>query len=285
MQASDAGGPPDALTAALYPRYVIEREVGRGGMAMVHLARDQDSGRQVAIKVMHPQLVRTIGAERFFREMEIAATLRHPRIVPLLDSGGAGDVCYYIMPYLEGGSLFERLERDRRLAVSEALQVARDVAEALEFAHGQGVLHRDIKPDNVMLEGDRAVVLDFGLARALGGANYRRLTETGILVGTAFYMSPEQLREDRDLDQRTDLYALGCLLYEMLTGEPPYTGRSIGEVIGRILKSPIPSAKRLNDGVSAALDEVISRALAKRAAERFGTAGEFVEALRGAKKT
>ena len=267
------------LAAALHPRYVIEREIGRGGMATVHLARDVQRDVRVAVKVMHPHLAETIGTERFLREVEVVASLRHDRITPLLASGSAGQVLYYVMPFVDGESLAARLNRDRRMPVPEACSVARDMAEALEFAHSRGVLHRDVKPENVMLTGGRAVVLDFGLARAIGRANYRRLTETGIIVGTAFYMSPEQLREDRNLDQRIDLYALGCLLYEMLTGEPPYTGRSVNEVIGRIINGPIPRAARLRPEVPPALDDVITRALAKQAAGRFSTARDLADAI------
>jgi len=270
---------PTELAAALQPRYVIEREIGRGGMATVHLARDVHRDMLVAVKVMHPHLAETIGSERFLREVEVVASLRHDRITPLLASGSAGQVLYYVMPFVDGESLAARLNRDRRLPVPEACSVARDMAEALEFAHARGVLHRDVKPENVMLTGGRAVVLDFGLARAIGRANYRRLTETGIIVGTAFYMSPEQLREDRNLDQRIDLYALGCLLYEMLTGEPPYTGRSVNEVIGRIIKGPIPRAGRLRPEVPTALDDVITRALAKQPADRYATARDLADAI------
>lgn len=267
------------VAAALAPRYLIEREIGRGGMATVHLARDMHNRAQVAVKVMHPRLTETISSVRFLREVEVVSGLRHDRITPLLASGSVGPVLYYVMPYVEGESLAARLDRDRRLSVHEACAVVRDTAEALEYAHARGVLHRDVKPENVMLSGGRAVVLDFGLARAIGTANYLRLTQTGIVVGTAFYMSPEQLREDRDLDQRTDLYALGCLLYEMLTGEPPYTGRSVNDVIGHIIKSPIPRAGRLRREVPAGLDDMITRAMAKRAADRYTTAREFIAAL------
>jgi serine/threonine protein kinase len=277
--AARATPPTDALLIALQPRYMLEREVGRGGMATVYRALDTATGDTVAVKVMHAHLVETIGIERFLREVEIAGALRHPRIVPLLASGATGDVLYYVMPFVHGESLGARLDRERRLPLDQALWVAADVAEALDFAHRNGVLHRDVKPENVMLTGERAVVLDFGLARAIGEANYRRLTETGIIVGTAFYMSPEQLREDRDLDQRADLYALGCLVYEMLSGEPPYTGRSIAEIVGRILKAPIPSVARLREDVPAVVDHAIQRALSKRATDRFATAAEFAASL------
>ncbi len=270
---------PERLTEALRERYAVEREVGRGGMAAVYLARDLRDGRAVAIKVMHPALVATIGTDRFLREIDIAAALSHPNIVPLYESGEAGGVLYYVMPYVEGESLYARLEREHRLPLADAVGIARDVAHALGHAHRQGVLHRDVKPENILLAGGHARVADFGLARAIGAANYRKLTETGIIVGTVYYMSPEQLREDRDLDQRTDVYSLGCLLYEMLTGAPPYTGTSLNQLITRILRAQVPSARRVDDTIPRAVDDAIGRALAKSAAARFATAEEFAAAL------
>jgi serine/threonine-protein kinase len=228
---------------------------------------------------MHPALVADLGAERFLREMGIAASLAHPLIVPLSESGSAGGVPYYIMPYVEGESLYARLQRERRLPLEEALQITHDVASALGYAHGRRVLHRDVKPENILLAGGRALVADFGLARAIGAADYRKLTETGVIVGTVYYMSPEQLREDRDLDQRADIYSLGCILYEMLTGGPPFTGRSLTEVATRILRAPVPSVSRARAGVPAAVDAALARALAKSAAGRFATMQEFAAAL------
>jgi serine/threonine-protein kinase len=248
-------------------------------MATVYLARDVQRGQSVAVKVMHPRLATALGTERFLREIEIASTMAHPLIVPLYDSGSVGDVLYYIMPYAEGESLHERLQREKRLALDEALRITHDVTAALGYAHSRGVLHRDVKPENILLAGGQALVADFGLARAIGATEYRRLTETGIIVGTVYYMSPEQLREDRDLDQRADVYSLGCILYEMLTGGPPYTGPSLKEVVARILRSPVPSIRRLVPEVPPAVDLAVSRALAKSAAERFPTMHEFAAAL------
>ena len=283
MRPSDTPPPtPEALELlahALGDRYLLERELGRGGMATVYLARDLREGRRVAIKIMHPRLADALGAERFLREMAIAASLTHPCIVPLSDSGTAGGLPYYVMPYLDGESLHARLERERRLPVEDALRITHDVAGALGYAHARGVLHRDVKPENILLAGGRAMVADFGLARAIGAADYRKLTETGVIVGTIYYMSPEQLREDRDLDQRTDIYGLGCILYEMLTGGPPYAGPSLKEVVIRILRAPVPSARRPRPEVAASVDEAIARALAKAAAERFTTMDEFMAAL------
>jgi serine/threonine protein kinase len=210
--------------------------------------------------------------------MGIAAALSHPCIVPLLDSGNAGGVLYYIMPFVEGETLYTRLARENRLPLSDALRITHDVADALGYAHSRGVLHRDVKPENILLADGRALIADFGLARAIGAGDYKKLTETGIIVGTVFYMSPEQLREDRNLDQRSDIYSLGCILYEMLTGVPPYSGKSISDLVARILKAPVPSARKLNNAVPSALDAAIARALAKSPADRYGTMHELVAA-------
>ena len=269
----------DVLAETLGARYSIERELGRGGMATVYLARDVRQGEPVAIKVMHPNLADALDSKRFQREMGIAASLGHPLIVPLHDSGTAGGVLYYIMPYVEGESLYQRLQRERRLPLEDALRITHDVAAALGYAHSQRVLHRDVKPENILLAEAHALIADFGLARAIGAADYAKLTETGVIVGTLYYMSPEQLREDRDLDQRADIYSLGCILYEMLAGGPPYTGRSLTDVASRILRASIPSVRRLRADVPAAVDQVISRAMAKVAAERFSTMEELAAAL------
>jgi eukaryotic-like serine/threonine-protein kinase len=271
--------PTPRVADALRGRYEIEREIGHGGMATVYLARDVRDERLVAIKVMHPRVANALNSQRFLREIAIAGSMGHPLIIPLHDSGAAGDVLFYVMPYVEGDTLGQRLERVRRLPLEEALAVAHDVADALGHAHRQGILHRDVKPENILLAGGRALVADFGLARAIGAANYQKLTDTGVLVGTVYYMSPEQVRDDRDLDQRTDIYALGCILYEMITGEPPYTGRGLTEVASRILQGPIPSARHLVPDVPPGLDAAIGRALAKRAEERFGSMAEFAAAL------
>jgi eukaryotic-like serine/threonine-protein kinase len=265
-----------ALSAALGDRYRFERELARGGMATVYLAHDLQRGQPVAIKVMQPKVATVLGPERFLREIRIARSMDHPLIVPVFDSGNVGEMLYYIMPYLEGESLYECLQRERRLPPADALQLTRDVASALGYAHAHGILHRDVKPENLLLAGGHAMVADFGLARAVG-ADSRTLTETGVVVGTVYYMSPEQLREDRDIDQRTDIYSLGCILFEMLTGGPPYTGPSLKEVVTRILRAPVPSARRLNPDVPDVVDQAIAKALAKSATARFGTMAEFVK--------
>jgi eukaryotic-like serine/threonine-protein kinase len=270
---------PHPLAVALGGRYVVERELGRGGMASVYKARLEGRGEPVAIKVMNPNLADALDSKRFIREMGVAASLDHPLIVPLIDSGHAGAALYYVMPLVEGESLYERLERERRLPLPEALGIARDVATALEYAHQRGMLHRDVKPENILLAGGRALIADFGLARAIGAADYTKLTATGVIVGTVYYMSPEQLREEADLDQRTDVYSLGCMPYEMLSGEPPYTGRTLTEVANRILRGTIPSIRRLRPEVPVPVDEAIARALAKARGERFATMAEVIAAL------
>ncbi|HJP57997.1 MAG TPA: serine/threonine-protein kinase, partial [Gemmatimonadales bacterium] len=214
------------LAEALAGRYVVERELGRGGMATVYLAQDLRLGRRVAIKALRPELAAVVGPDRFLREIHVAATLNHPNILPLHDSGEAGDVLYYVMPFVEGESLAARLRRERPLPIDDAVGIARQVALALAAAHRQGIVHRDIKPDNILLDGERALVADFGIAHALGGTAQEKLTTTGLIVGTPTYMSPEQIGGSPQIDGRSDIYSLGCVLYEMLVGEPPYGGPS-----------------------------------------------------------
>ncbi|HEX6670169.1 MAG TPA: serine/threonine-protein kinase [Gemmatimonadales bacterium] len=274
------GGDARAVLAeALGDRYALERELGQGGMATVYLARDLARSERVAIKVMDPHLADALDRKRFRREMGLAAALTHPLIVPLYDSGSAGALLYYIMPYVEGETLYQRLQRERRLPLDAALRVTRDVAAALGYAHGRGVLHRDVKPENVLLAGGHAMIADFGLARAIGAADYTKLTETGVVVGTLYYMSPEQLKEEPDLDQRSDVYSVGCILYEMLSGGPPHTGRSLTEVAGRILRGSAPSIRDLRPEVPPGVDAAIRRALEKAPAERFASMEEFAAAL------
>lgn len=272
-------GVPNALAEALADRYVIERELGRGGMATVYQGRAPGRAEPVAIKVMNPNMADALDSKRFVREMGVAASLEHPLIVPLIDSGRADAVLYYVMPLVAGESLYQRLQRDRRLPIPEAVGIVRDVATALGYAHERGVMHRDVKPENILLAGGRALIADFGLARAIGAADYTKLTATGVIVGTVYYMSPEQLREEPDLDQRTDIYSLGCMMYEMLSGQPPYTGRTLTEVATRILRAAIPSVRRLRPETPAAVDETIARALAKARADRFPAMSEMLAAL------
>jgi serine/threonine-protein kinase len=271
--------PPDKLTAALADRYRLERELGQGGMATVYLAEDVKHGRKVAVKVLRPEFAAALGHERFLREISITARLDHPHILPLLDSGQSGDILYYVMPFVEGESLRDRLARDRQLPVADALQITREVADALGHAHGRGVIHRDIKPDNIMLSGGHARVADFGIARAADAAGGEKLTLTGLTLGTPTYMSPEQSVGDRDLDGRSDLYSLGCVLYEMLTGEPPYTGSTAQAIIAKRFREPVPRASTLRETIPPAVETSLTRVMAKSPADRFDTAEQFVQTL------
>ena len=267
------------LQAALTGRYTIEHELGRGGMATVYLAQDLRHGRPIALKVLRPELAAALGPGRFLREIEIAARLTHPNILPLHDSGEAGGLLYYVMPYVDGESLRSRLAREGPLPLDQALEIAREVASALGYAHEHGVVHRDIKPENVLLESGHAVVADFGVARAVWELAGDRLTETGIAVGSPAYMSPEQAGAEERLDGRSDIYALGCVLYEMLVGEPPFTGPTPRAVAAKHLRQSVPSARITRPGVPAAVDRVIRTALAKVPADRFSDAAHFAAAL------
>ncbi|HEY7482344.1 MAG TPA: serine/threonine-protein kinase [Gemmatimonadales bacterium] len=270
---------PPHLRTALADRYELERELGRGGMATVYLARDLRHRRPVALKVLQPEVASALGADRFLREIEVAANLTHPHILPLYESGEVDGLLYYAMPYIEGESLRDRLRRETQLAVQDAIQIAREVADALAYAHGQGVIHRDIKPENILLYSAHALVADFGIARAVWQADRGRLTETGMAVGTAAYMSPEQASGAVQMDGRSDVYSLGCVLYEMLAGEPPYTGPTAQAILAKQVVDPVPSLLRLRATVPGHVDHAITRALAKVPADRFHTAGEFAAAL------
>jgi len=267
------------LQAALAGRYTIERELGRGGMATVYLAHDVRHHRHVAIKVLNPEIARALGPERFLREISIAAGLAHPHILPLHDSGEADGFLYYVMPYIEGESLRDRLQRERQLAVAGALHVTAEVADALSYAHDRGVVHRDIKPENILLGTGHALVADFGIARAITAAGGERFTETGITLGTPPYMSPEQSAGDARLDGRSDIYSLACVCYEMLTGEPPFTGPTVQSIVHQqLVAQPSPVSAR-RPGVPPAVEHALARALAKIPADRFATAKEFAAAL------
>src|SRR6184192_2852697 len=267
------------LQAALADRYTIERELGRGGMATVYLAQDRKHHRQVAIKVLKPELAAALGPERFLREIETAARLNHPHILPLHDSGEATGLLYYVMPYVEGETLRNRLDRAGQLPVAEAVQIVREVADALSHAHSHDVVHRDIKPENILLEAGHAVVSDFGIARSIRAAAGASLTATGIAIGTPGYMSPEQGVASARVDERTDIYSLGCVLYEMLAGEPPFTGPSAESIVRQHLAAAPPRVSAMRAAVPPAIEEAIVRALAKTPADRFATAADFVEAL------
>ena len=270
------------LREALAGRYEIERELGRGGMATVYLARDVQHDRPVAVKVLHPDLAASLGAERFQREIKLAAGLQHPHILGVYDSGNADGNLWFTMPFVEGQSLRDRLNREGQLPINEAVRICREAALALDFAHRHGAVHRDIKPDNILLIDGQAMVADFGIARAIGASGGESLTQTGMSVGTAGYMSPEQATGESRIDARTDVYALGCVLYEMLAGEPPFTGPTAQAVIARaITETPRPLTS-VRQAITPKLANAVSRALAKAPADRPATAGEFARDLESA---
>ena len=267
------------LQTTLADRYRLDRELGRGGMATVFLAHDLRHDRPVALKLLHPELAATLGPERFQREIRTTARLQHPHILPVLDSGEAVGQLWYTMPYVEGESLRDRLRGEGQLPLDDALQIACEVADALGYAHTQGIVHRDIKPENILLSRGHALVADFGIARALQAADAEHLTATGVAVGTPAYMSPEQAEGASSVDGRSDLYSLGCVLYEMLTGEVPYTGRTPQAVIAKRVLEPLPHVRTLRASVPEAVEQAISRALALTPADRFATAAEFAKVL------
>jgi len=269
----------DKLSKALSDRYRIEREIGSGGMATVYLAHDLKHNRKVALKVLRPELAEALGAERFLREIETTANLRHPHILPLYDSGDADGFLYYVMPFVEGESLRDRMNREKQLPLDDALPIAREVADALDYAHTRAVIHRDIKPENIMLESGHAVVADFGIARAVDAAGGDRLTETGLSLRTPTYMSPEQAAGERELDGRSDLYALGCVLYEMLAGQPPFTGPTVESVIHQHLTAPSPPVTQFRPAVPPEITGALQRSLAKAPADRFNSVARFADAL------
>ncbi len=275
----DSAGLHDRLQSALGASYTLERELGRGGMATVYLADDVKHHRQVAIKVLRAELGSLLGPDRFLREVGIAARLNHPHILPLYDSGDADGLLFYVMPYIKGESLRLKLEREKQLSVEEALAITRQVASALGHAHAQGVIHRDVKPENILLYEGEAMVADFGIALAVGAAEDARLTETGLVMGTPEYMSPEQAMSEGTLDARTDVYSLGCVLYEMLAGEPPYTGPNARALLAKRLLDPVPAVRRLRAAVPPGVEQALMQALAKEPADRFVSAGAFAEAL------
>ncbi len=264
--------------------YALERELGRGGMATVFLARDLRHDRPVALKVLHPELSVSLGAERFLREIRLAARLQHPHILTVLDSGeiqgsGAPPRLWFTMPFVRGESLRERLRRERQLPVEDALRIAREAADALAFAHTEGVIHRDIKPENILLTGTHALVADFGIARALGGGGDEKLTETGFAVGTPAYMSPEQAAGQRELDARTDVYSLAVVLYEMLAGETPFAAPTAQAMVARRFLEAARPIRQLRDAVPERVEQALARALARTAADRFASMAQFAAAL------
>ena len=267
----------DRLSEAVAGRYQLKRELGQGGMARVYLAHDLKYDRAVALKLLRPDIATDVGPSRFLREIQIAARLHHPHILPLYDSDEVEGLVYYVMPYIEGETLRQRLDRERQLPVHDALQIAREVSDALSYAHGANVVHRDIKPANILLDAGHAVVADFGIARAVGTGD--STTATGHVVGTPAYMSPEQIDGSQYVDGRTDIYSLGCVLFEMLVGEPPFRGSTLTAVIANRLSSPVPSARAFRELVPEAVDAAVRKAMANLPADRFKSAAQFSEAL------
>jgi serine/threonine-protein kinase len=277
-----AGAQLRELRSALANRYVIEREIGEGGMAVVYQAKDIAQDRSVALKVLRPEMTAAVGAARFLREIEIERRLHHPNILPMFDWGWAGGSLYYTMPCVEGETLRQRIHRDHQLPLADAIAITRDVAQALDYAHAQQIIHRDIKPANILLCSAGALVADFGIARAMTAAGGEQLTASGVALGTPEYMSPEQGHAERNVDGRTDLYALGCVLYEMLAGEPPFTGPSVQAIIARHSQAPPPSLRIVRGSLPPAIDKVIAKAIAKAPVDRFQTGMELVTALEAA---
>jgi serine/threonine-protein kinase len=272
----------ERLTSALADRYVIERELGAGGMATVYLAHDVRHDRKVALKVLRPELAAILGGERFLAEIKTTANLQHPHILPLHDSGEADGLVYYVMPYVEGESLRDRLNREKQLPVEDAVRIAREVADALEYAHQQGIVHRDIKPENILLHGGHAMVADFGIALAASRSEgSTRMTETGMSLGTPHYMAPEQAMGEREITPKADIYALGCVLYEMLTGEPPFTGATAQAIIARVMTEEPRSLTLQRKTIPPHVEAAVQKALEKLPADRFSTGHDFAEALQG----
>jgi len=268
-----------ALAAALADRYTIDRELGRGGMATVYLARDLKHERLVAIKVLKPELAAVIGGERFLSEIKTTANLQHPHILALFDSGAVNGTVFYAMPFIDGESLRDKLDREKQLPIDDALRIAREVADALQYAHERGVIHRDIKPENILLQGGHALVADFGIALAASTTGGGRMTETGMSLGTPTYMSPEQAMGERTLDARTDIYALGCVLYEMLVGDPPFTGSTAQAIVARVLTGTPESLAAQRGTIPPHVEAAVMTALQKLPADRFANAKTFSDAL------
>jgi serine/threonine-protein kinase len=271
----------EQLNAALDGRYLVERLIGQGGMATVYLAKDLRHNRPVALKVLRPDLGAVVGVERFLSEIQVTANLQHPNLLPLFDSGAAGDLLYYVMPFVEGESLRARLQREKQLPVDEAIHLATAVGSALDYAHRHGVIHRDLKPENILLHEGQPLVADFGIALAVSNAGGNRITQTGLSLGTPQYMSPEQATGDRAIDGRTDIYSLGAVLYEMLTGEPPHTGSTSQAIIARVLTETPRSLRATRSSVPPFVEAAVTHALEKLPADRWATCKEFAEALAG----
>src|SRR5215204_3250983 len=271
--------PSPALAAILTDRYRIERQLGQGGMATVYLAHDLKLEREVALKVLRPELGAVLGTERFLSEVKITARLDHPHILTLIDSGSAGGLLYYVLPYVRGESLRDLLNREQQLGVEQALAITKQVGSALDYAHRKGVVHRDIKPENILLQEGEAMLADFGIALAVQESGGSRLTETGLSLGTPHYMSPEQATGDRNVDARSDLYSLASVLYEMLVGEPPITGKTVQAVIAKLLTEPAMHVRTVRPTVPEHVDAAVARALSKVPADRFASVADFTRTL------
>ena len=267
------------LESALLSRYHLDRELGRGGMATVYLATDLRHEGRVALKVLHPELSSALGPDRFLREIKLAARLNHPHIVPLFDSGEAAGHLYYVMPVVEGETLRDRLLREGQIPVEESLQIVRGIASALDYAHRQNIVHRDIKPENVMLQDGEALVMDFGIAKALSVASTETLTQTGMMVGTPAYVSPEQAAGENQIDGRSDQYSLACVLYEMISGRKPFLGPTAQAILSKRFSEPVPSLRSVHAETTEEVEVAVNRALSKDASDRFGTTMDFAKAL------
>ncbi len=272
---------PTAVAEALADRYRLDREIGAGGMATVYLAHDLRHDRRVAVKVLRPELMAVVGADRFLAEIRTTANLQHPHILGLIDSGMVDGTAFYVMPFVDGESLRDRLVRDRQLPIDDAVRIVREVALALDYAHRQGVVHRDITPENILLQDGQAMVADFGIALAASTAVDGRMTETGMSLGTPQYMSPEQAMGEREITARSDLYSLGCVLYELLTGEPPFSGPTAQAIVAKVMASTPEPVTTLRRTVPPHVAAAIDVALEKVPADRFKTALDFAAALAG----
>ncbi|HSR16325.1 MAG TPA: serine/threonine-protein kinase, partial [Gemmatimonadales bacterium] len=271
--------PITRLNEALTGRYRIERELGQGGMATVYLAEDLKHKRKVALKVLKPDLAAVLGAERFVQEITTTASLQHPHILPLFDSGTADGFLFYVMPYVEGETLRSKLDREAQLGIDEAVRITTEVADALDYAHRHGVIHRDIKPENILLHDGRPMVADFGIALAVSAAAGGRMTETGLSLGTPHYMSPEQATAERELTPRSDIYSLGSVLYEMLTGNPPHTGATAQQIIMKIVTEEAAPVTQIRKSVPPNVAAAVAQAVERLPADRFESARAFAEAL------
>src|SRR5262245_58994547 len=269
------------LTSALEGRYEVEGEIGSGGMATVYLARDLRHKRKVALKVLKPELGAVLGVERFLAEIQVTANLQHPNLLPLFDSGEANGLLFYVMPFVDGESLRQRLDREKQLPIDEAVRIASAIASALAYAHEHGVIHRDLKPENVLLQAGHPLIADFGIALAVSNAGGARITQTGLSLGTPQYMSPEQATGDRAIDGRTDVYSLGAITYEMLVGDPPHLGGTAQAVIAKVLTERPPTVRVARPSVSEDVAWAVEHALEKLPADRWSTARQFADALQG----